>query len=386
MRNYTIKNPFLVRFEHITAEASLFFVILCITSFSFAQTQKPSITTGVTFQWADTQGVNNDPATLSSITVNGQIYQSIVAPSSYTLTRLGAQGHSKNRLKENGIDLGIDSSDPTWTAKASAAFQDKNMNHYFTSSHNGQNICNNFSAITTTNAQIQSLHYTPGIPSNNGGILAISERNANNCYYISVYGIPASGGVEQFLGDTFVRPNSTQWGSVFAAPPVGVDYWNSGRVNENNGTIGIAIFSLGDIAPVGSVITRVDLIASTYDHGDGKFFILEKYAIDKKEKSCMNDTFSGTINGSTIVAGSTFSVLNGPSPAGQNFTFNTDGTYTYTPTVGFTGDVTFEYQVCLPVPNAGVCDTATVVITFESGPGTGCNCSSGNANAPLLQN
>ncbi|MCW9036979.1 hypothetical protein, partial [Altibacter sp.] len=63
-----------------------------------------------------------------------------------------------------------------------------------------------------------------------------------------------------------------------------------------------------------------------------------------------------------------------------------DGSYSYVPSVGFTGDVTFDYSVCLPAPNAGTCDTSTVTITYESGPGTGCECSSGNADAPLLQN
>ena len=38
------------------------------------------------------------------------------------------------------------------------------------------------------------------------------------------------------------------------------------------------------------------------------------------------------------------------------------------PSPGFLGDVTFEYQVCLPAPNTNVCDTATVTLTFVELP------------------
>ncbi|MCW5521234.1 tandem-95 repeat protein, partial [Aureitalea sp. L0-47] len=41
--------------------------------------------------------------------------------------------------------------------------------------------------------------------------------------------------------------------------------------------------------------------------------------------------------------------------------FNPDGSYTYTPDPGFTGEDTFEYQVC-DGGNPQACDTATVYI------------------------
>ncbi len=353
---------------------------------TFAQTQAPSVRTGATFQWDATQPTTNDPAVLNSITIDGEVFQSFAVPSSYALTRLGPDGHDKNTIIQNGTNVNTNSSNATWNADALAAFQDKNFNHYFESNNNGRDLCNDFSAVASTDAQIQSLYYNPGIPSNAGGIVAISERNANNCYYISVYGVPAGGGPDQFLGDTFVRANSTQWGPITNAPPADVDYWNSGRVVENNGTIGIAIFQLEDLAPVGSLIKRVDLMAATIDHGDGKFFILQKYAVPKAERSCMNVPFNGTLDGKNVPSGSTFTVTSGPTPAGASFTFSPDGSYTYTPTVGFLGDVTFEYTVCLPAPNDTTCDTSTVTITYERGADVGCECSSGNADAPLLQN
>ena len=119
------------------------------------------------------------------------------------MTRLGPDGHNENYIIQNGTIVKNSSANPDWDTDALAAFQDKNLNHYFTSNDNGRNVCSDFGAIATTDAQIQSLYYDQGIPSNEGGVLAITDRNANNCDYLSVYGIPNGGDTEQFLGDTF---------------------------------------------------------------------------------------------------------------------------------------------------------------------------------------
>ena len=63
-------------------------------------------------------------------------------------------------------------------------------------------------------------------------------------------------------------------------------------------------------------------------------------------------------------AGSVFTVT-GPAPAG--LVFAADGSFTYTPPALFTGATTFTYQVCLPVPEASVCATATVTINVNAG-------------------
>ncbi|PKA83666.1 hypothetical protein ATE92_1831 [Ulvibacter sp. MAR_2010_11] len=362
------------------------FIFSIFIQMSFAQTQKPSVQTGVTFQWSDIQPNPNLPATINSITIDGIVYQAFAAPTTYAMTRVGPNGHNANRIIRNGTIVNNSSNNANWNNDAITAFRAKNLNHYFLSDSNGRNICGNFGAIATTDAQVQSLYYSPGIPSNAGGLIAITERNANNCYYISVYGRPVGGGPEQFLGDTFVRPNTTQWGPLFNAPPAGVDYWNSGRVLENNGTIGIAIFKLDDLAPTGSIITRFELVASTADHGDGKAFIIQKYATPILEKACLDTEFQGTLVTNNIPAGSTFSLVSGPTPAGQSFTFNANGSYSYTPELGFLGDVVFEYQVCLPFPNTTTCDTSTATISYIPWSDEYCSCSSGNADGPLLQN
>jgi len=361
-------------------------IFMLISTLALGQTQKTSVTSGVTFQWSGPQPTQTDSAELISITIDDIVFQSIAAPSSYAMTRVGPDGHDENKITNNGVEINDDSSNIDWEADAIDAFQDKNLNHYFQANPNGRDLCNTFSAIPGTDSQLQSLHYNPGIPSNEGGIIAITERNANNCYYISVYGTPVGGGPEEFLGDTFVRQNSTQTGPQFNAPPAGTDYWNSGRVVENNGTIGIAIFVLKDLAPVGSIITRVDLVAATVDHGDGKFFILQRYAKPIVESGCVNETFYGSVDGRHIPQGSTFSLVGSPVPAGQSFTFNPDGTYEYTPSIGYTGDVVFDYNVCLPAPNTSICDTSDVTLTLVGGPGSGCECNSGAADAPGLNN
>ncbi len=369
-----------------SALMSLFVFALLLNAKVIGQTQAPSVQTGVTFQWDDIQTGPNDPATISSITIDGVVYRSFASPSTYEMTRLGPDGHSPNNITRNGVNVNNSSANAGWAVDALAAFQDKNLNHYFYANPNGRDICSDFSAIAATDSQLQTFEYNPGIPSNDGGLIAITERNANNCYYISVYGTPVGGGPEQFLGDTFVRENTTQWGALFNAPPAGVDYWNAGRIIENGGTIGIAIFKLDDLAPVGSIITKFELLAATRDHGDGKAFIIQKYAQAKGETGCLNEEFNGTVDGTTnIPVGSTFSLVSGPVPAGQAFTFNSDGSYSYTPDPGFLGDVVFDYEVCLPAPNASTCDSDTVTITFVSYAAGICKCISGNSDGPLLQ-
>jgi len=379
---------FTIPTNHVKASFLMLFISIFFlnTTVCISQTQAPSVQSGVTFQWSDIQPNPNLPATIKSITVDGTVYQSFAVPTTYAMTRVGPNGNNANRIIRNGTFVNNNSSNANWNGDAIAAFQNKNLNHYFLSDSNGRNICGNFGAISTTDSQIQSLYYSPGIPSNAGGLIAISERNANNCYYIALYGTPVGGGPEQFLGDTFVRPNSTQWGPLFNAPPAGVDYWNSGRVLENNGTIGIAIFKLNDLAPTGSIITRFELVAATTDHGDGKAFIIQKYASPINETGCLDNEIQGTLVTNNIPAGSTFTLVSGPTPAGQSFTFNSNGTYSYTPELGFLGDVVFEYQVCLPFPNINTCDTSTATLTYVPWSDPHCNCSSGNADGPFLQN
>ncbi|WP_298497387.1 CshA/CshB family fibrillar adhesin-related protein, partial [uncultured Algibacter sp.] len=265
-------------------------LIVCFQlTISFSQTNAPSIQTGVNFRWSDSQTSPTQPATIKSIVINDLVYDNYNLPSGYELTQLGSSGHSFNKIQKNAAVVETTSASGTWDASALAAFQDFNLNHFFWATGNGANVCDNYTAVSsTTTAQRQTLSYSNGVISSSSSIIAITERNANNCYHIELFGIPASGGAEQSLGQTFINETTTQWGfggtgspgnmgtpGAITPPTSGSDYWLSDRVvNTNCSNIGIALFYLDDIAPNGSVITKVRLTGSTNDHGDGKVFIL----------------------------------------------------------------------------------------------------------------
>ncbi|WP_296386111.1 SprB repeat-containing protein, partial [Winogradskyella sp.] len=343
-------------------------LVVVLPSLLSAQ-QSPSIQTGVTFQWADTQANNSDAATIQSITIGGVVYNTFVVPTSYEMTRLGPDGHNPNRIKQNGNNVGGNSNAANWNLNATNAFQDKNLNHYFNASSNGRNICTDFNAALTTDAQKQTIFYSPAIPSNQDGVLAVTERGGNNCFYVEIWGIPAGGGLEQKLGETFVRNVGNYRNCTFAPPINGSDYWQSGRCNENGQTVGVGLFYLSDIAPTGSMITRIEFVGATRDHGDGKFFLLQKYAVDQQNMNCIDTKYSGDLSiNNNVPDNSTYSLVSGPTPSGQTFSLNSDGTYSYVPISGYTGNVTFEYEVCLPAPNDTVCDRATAIINFVNLP------------------
>jgi hypothetical protein len=177
--------------------------------------QAHSIQSGVTFLWDGPQPTQTSPAVLKGIVLNGVNYPTIFAPTGYQLDQVGPAGHGANNIWENGTNVANNSSSPGWNSAALAAYQSANLNYYFESYTNGANICNDFSAIPTTNAQRTSLMYSPGMISTPGAIVAVTERNANNCYHIAVYGIPPGGGPEQLLGQTFVRPRATASGACY---------------------------------------------------------------------------------------------------------------------------------------------------------------------------
>ncbi|WP_299337596.1 LamG-like jellyroll fold domain-containing protein [uncultured Psychroserpens sp.] len=279
-------------------------LFISLSYLGFSQTNAPSIQSGVTFNWSDNQTHRDNPATIESITVNGTLYYNFGVPSAYELTQLGPGGHDKNKIRLNGNFVENSSANATWNTSALAAYQSLNLNHYFDSNGNGDNICDDYTAEETTNAQRQTLYYGDGIKSNSSGLIAITERNANNCYHLEFFGIPFGGSVEQSLGETFVNQgNATEYGfggtgtganlgtpgAVDPPVPGGRDYWLSDRVVDTGGTIGIALFYLDNIAPFGSTITKVQLTAATNDNGDGKLFILTFPDSDEDSLSNIDD-------------------------------------------------------------------------------------------------
>ncbi|WP_111682409.1 LamG-like jellyroll fold domain-containing protein [Winogradskyella tangerina] len=269
-----------------------------------AQTNATSIQSNVTFQWSDTQTDRTHPATIESITVGSNVYLNFGVPTSYEMTQLGPNGHTINKILENGTTVENRSDSSTWNATALDAFQSLNLNYYFVANGNGDNICDDYVSEETTNSQRQTLYYDGGIIASSSGIIAVTERNANNCIHIEFFGYLEGSTTEQSLGETFVNEAGTQYGfggtgtggpdglgtpGAINPPPAGSDYWLSDRVIENRGTIGIALFYLNNIAPNGSLITKATITAASTDNGDGKLFILTFPDYDKDGISDLDD-------------------------------------------------------------------------------------------------
>ncbi|MDV7188590.1 PKD-like domain-containing protein, partial [Lutibacter sp. TH_r2] len=358
------------------------FLLVGVKGFSQIGVQEASIRTGVTFQWEDTQSVDEDPATIKSFTIDGVLYDQFAVPSYYQLTRVGTTGgHGSNGIIDGNTPESPTTSSTatddiydsnTWDTAALSAFQDKDLNHYFTANPNGTNFNNDFDAVAVdTTAQIQAIYYDPAIPSNTGGILAVTERGGNNSYYVELWGIPAAGGSEQKLGDTFVRTGGNLTTANVTAPVTNSDYWSSGRQHYNRQSIAIALFELSEIAPTGSQITEIKFVGATRDHGDGKFFILQKYAQEQTGSTIENQTLNGQLdNSSTTPIGSTYSLVEDTIDPNDDVsvTVNMDGSFELIPKDDFVGVYTFTYQICLPEPNEGICDTATVTVYVDSEP------------------
>lgn len=77
-----------------------------------------------------------------------------------------------------------------------------------------------------------------------------------------------------------------------------------------------------------------------------------------------NTPASGDVSANdTVVPGATFSVPATGTPTHGTVVMQPNGTYTYTPNTGFSGEDTFSYQVCKPAPNQTECASATVRIS-----------------------
>ena len=355
-----------MKFRKTLTKSSFFLLVVIIFPFGEdLKAQANSIRSGVVFNWADTQSNFSQSATIESITVSGTDYNTFVTPSAYELTRLGRSGNSSNNIWLNGSQIFGSSAIPNWEIVALEAFQSLNLNHYFESNGNGDSFCNDFGEVNSNNAQIQTVVYNPGIPSNPNGIIAITERGGNNCYFVRVYGIPNRGGSEQLLGQTFVRTANNMRGIQPQTPPIsGSDYWSSGRNNENGQVIGIALYELSDLAPVGSTITTIEYYGATNDHGDGKFFLLQSYAVDDIFETEFKTELTGDVGANDNVPdGSVYTI--DTFPDNGTLILNPDGTFSYTPDDGFDGVDTFEIEVCLPAPNQNVCNISTVTVTVN---------------------
>jgi len=317
----------------------------------YAQTNATSIRSDVNFEWDAPQNANNDPLVLRSIRIGSLVYDIFERPTGYELTQLGPAGNAANNILDNGVEVETSSASPTWGASALTAYQDRDLNHFFESNGNGQNICNNFGAVAGSTAQKQTLIFD-NIVTSASSIIGFSERNANNCSHIEIFGIGPGESVVRSLGQTFIQANTTQWGyggtgangsdtgtpGAINPPPTGTDYWLTNRVVQNGGTLGIALFDLEEIVPIGSIITSVRTTAASVDVGDGQVFIMDKDydddgvdniddldddndgILDVDERNCFNTTprAANDIYVDNSVTNES-DILNGQNSAGAEF-------------------------------------------------------------------
>ncbi|MCZ2489847.1 tandem-95 repeat protein [Aquirufa antheringensis] len=90
-----------------------------------------------------------------------------------------------------------------------------------------------------------------------------------------------------------------------------------------------------------------------------------------------------TNDSNTTGATLTASVVTGPSSAQGTLTMNADGTYTFTPTAGFSGPVDIVYQACT---TGNICSKATLHILVDPAPVLVDDTASGFANVPVSGN
>ncbi|MDO4723372.1 MAG: IPTL-CTERM sorting domain-containing protein [Comamonadaceae bacterium] len=92
--------------------------------------------------------------------------------------------------------------------------------------------------------------------------------------------------------------------------------------------------------------------------------------VQLQEPSPQDDTFTTTVgqpvNGDlkandTAPATASYGLVGG-SATGGTATVNTNGTFSFEPAAGFSGDASFSYEVCVPVGNSALCREAKVTI------------------------
>ncbi len=95
------------------------------------------------------------------------------------------------------------------------------------------------------------------------------------------------------------------------------------------------------------------------------------------ESGTENNSFNGNLSTASsdiddLSADLIFSVVGGTEPdtaVEGTLTVNPDGTYSFAPIAGFTGNVTFDYQVCDDETPTNACATATVTLTINPAGG-----------------
>jgi gliding motility-associated-like protein len=293
-------------------------------------------------------------------------------------------------------------------------------------------VCNQLNQCSTATVTVtilappvannDTIGTTPSTPVN-GGVSGNDNLPTGGTYTFTVTTPPSNGGVTMnpdgtytytpnmgFVGtDTFTYQVCNQLGQCSTAivtvtvgqPPVAVnDEYNTGTgvpvsgnvgTNDQNPSGGTTTFNLlsgGTAAQNGTLTFNADgtftyapnagfsgTVTFTYEIcnpvGCSQATVTINVAspvvaVDDSYTTSPNNPVSGNLGTNDQVPTGqtpTFSLVDGGTAA-QNGTLvvNADGTFTYTPNSGFSGVVTFTYQVC---NEFGQCSVATVTITIE---------------------
>ncbi len=176
--------------------------------------------------------------------------------------------------------------------------------------------------------------------------------------------LPGAGGsTPSVLGNDLINGVPVQPAQVVVsliAPPAGVSI-------DANGIVTIA----GNAAA--GALTLTYQICEASNPGNcaqaTALVLVRPDAVNDVATTPTGQALSGTVAGNDNASGgSVFSLVT--APAQGTVVLNANGSYLYTPNSSFTGTDTFIYQLCLPAPYAGVCDTATLTITVTAAGGT----------------
>lgn len=186
---------------------------------------------------------------LDSIEIGGTVYTDLTTPDTYTSSFTNPSDTSEIYVINNGTtETDFGASGANWDTDAITPFTSRDLNYY-------QGIDTRVSG-----QDYFELGYDVPVITTNGMFVAFTERNSNNPVELQAYDENGTA-----LGDpiSVVRANYIPMG-------INVTYGN----NQTQ-PLGVAIYPLDDLAPVGSAIASIRVIptADPGDAADGKVFI-----------------------------------------------------------------------------------------------------------------
>ena len=186
---------------------------------------------------------------LDSIEIGGTVYTDLTTPDSYASSFTNPPEPSEIYVINNGTtETDFGTSGANWDADAITPFTSRDLNYY-------QGI-----DTSVSGADYFELGYDVPVITTNGMFVAFTERNSNNGVELQAFD---DNGVA--LRDPIIVRQANYI-------PMGVDVTFG---NNRTQPLGVAIYPLDDLAPVGSAISsiRVTPEADDDDAADGKVFI-----------------------------------------------------------------------------------------------------------------